>query len=118
MFELDYIKKALAGRGRQVVFILILSVVGFSCVVLSIYWSNRMSLVMGDYQDCSWVHTIPGPTNCASSERMAVYEDLGTRSQISLVFGIIIFFGLLVGAFLQNMRRESSKALNIPSITD
>lgn len=64
----------------------------------SFYSEYHMRQVMGPFQDCSGIDTFPLPSTCADSHRMASYENLRARSQVSEVVSLIFFVGSVFGA--------------------
>lgn len=90
-------ERRLRWMGPQTFLFVGLFVIAFTLAVLSFYWGDRMRVVIGPFQDCSWVHTLPGPPNCAGPSRMAEYENLRARSQISWAISIVFFIGSIFG---------------------
>jgi hypothetical protein len=104
MFEVQYLKRELRGHGPLVGLIALLLSVSIILMVLSVYWQNQKAVVMGNFQDCSWVHTVPGPSNCAGNNRMAEIDNLNAKSQISWVASLVIVGGLLTVPLIIRLR--------------
>lgn len=107
MSTIDLLRHQLKGYGASIVlytFIILLAVILF---VLSLNWDLKKVALMDSYQDCSWVHTLPRPDNCASSKLMRDYEDLGNRSKVALAGSLVLISALIALPLLRSYRRSS-----------
>lgn len=74
--------------------------------LLSAHWNAEMIASLGEFQDCSWVHTIPIPADCADDDVMAAYENFRAKSQVSFFIGLIFLIGLILTPILYLRNRS------------
>lgn len=98
------------------IFLTIIIAFGVGCILLSLYLEQKIVDEMKGFQDCYWVHTVPGPTDCADNAMLRVRDDLRFKIHI-LYFCALGCFLLSVGVpILINRREEESGKDNYDSI--
>ena len=93
--------------------ILIIIALGGGCIFLSLYLEQKIIDEMKGFQDCYWVHTVPGPTNCADNKMLAIQDNLRFKIQILHFCALGCFLlSVAVPIFIHRREEESNNSEN------
>ena len=94
---------------RNILMILVMTALSFFCFWRSHHNSNIEELILNDKQDCSWVHTIPGPANCANGEQMRIVEELRLEAFLFDLCGLVFLFAYITALIVLSWKDKNSK---------
>ena|SRR5215204_7327360 len=100
---------------RNVLMIIIMTALTVGCFWLSHYYSNREQVVLGGFQDCSWVHTIPGPSNCADSQTMGIVDELRFKTFIFNLCGLVFILAYIAVLIITGRKEPDLSKANSES---
>jgi hypothetical protein len=98
------------------IFLTIIIAFGVGCILLSLYLEQKIVDEMKGFQDCYWVHTVPGPTNCADNKMLAIQDDLRFKIQILHLCALGCFLLSVAVPILIHRREEKSNKGDFDSI--
>ena len=115
MQEPRKLERTLPAHSMPVIVISILVFAALGSFALSFYWESEMDAALGQFIDCSGIDTFPPSSACADDARIAAYENLRAKSQLSFFLGLILLLGVLYVPAVRAFRRESEVGMSIPN---